>query len=189
MSAKLPMSAQAQIGIWIGNKFLAQGKICYYKGKASYIADMSPVKVIRFCNGYAIAKRITDTFAEHDFNPQIIYTRVDMGQFYTTTRSKFTSKGILRDFGGHDQWILPLASWKASKGKVEVEKDYPTMDIREWADMLTHTVEDFTIPDKTKWEALRKVFHPTDQLERVASVVEAATRNSVASTTDMGGAI
>lgn len=192
MSAKLPETAQAQVGIWIGNKFERQGKICLLNKKPVYIASMDEDKLIRFCNGYAISARILKIFKEYDFSPKIIYTREDMNAYYTTTRSIFTGMGILRDMGKpghrHSQWILPLQYWDVHEGKVVVPRDYPTMDIEEWAELLNHTVEDFTIPNDTKWEALRRVFHPEDQeLSRVAPATEVTTRNSVTSTAGMGG--
>jgi len=190
MSAKLPSTAQAQVGIWIGNHFERQGKICLLNKKPVYIASMDEDKVIRFCNGYAISKRILDVFKEHDFSPKIIYTRDDMNTYYTTTRSMFTTMGILRDMGRpghkHSQWILPLAYWNVEQGHVTVPRDYPTMDISEWADLLTHNVEDFSIPNGVKWEALRRKFHP-DEESVVAPAAETATRNSVVSAAGIGG--
>lgn len=123
----------AQITIWIpGQNYVAQGKVCEYNGKMAYMAAMSERKWFRNYNGYAISKRVIDSFAKVKFNPTIIYYRPDLNTTYTTTRSKFTSKGILVCYGGHSQYILPIHNWKATAGIPKTKTDYPTLPLPEW---------------------------------------------------------
>lgn len=169
----------AQIKIFIpGQNYVTQGKVCEFSDKPTYIATMSPAKWFRNYSGYAISKRILDTFAKLKFNPQIVYDRPDLNTYYTTTRSKFTSKGVLVGYGGHSQYILPIAHWKATEGKPEVPKDYPCLSLTDWEKKMKIAnlapfepdppiVEDVTIPDEVRLKMREDFFNKFPEMRRL----------------------
>ena len=120
----------AQLKIWIpGQNYVAQGKVCEFEGKMAYLAEMSERKWFRNYSGYAIAKRLLDAFSKVKFNPVILYYRPDLNTYYTTTRSKFTEKGILVHFGGHSQYVLPIHNWNAHSGQPKVPTNFPSLSL------------------------------------------------------------
>ena len=123
----------AQLKIWIpGQNYVAQGKVCEFEGKMAYLAEMSATKWFRNYSGYAIAKRLLDSFKKIKFNPVIVYYRLDLNTYYTTTRNTFVKKGILVGYGGHSQYVLPITNWKAHEGKPSVPKDFPSLSLTDW---------------------------------------------------------
>lgn len=162
------MIPSAQIKIWIpGQNYVAQGKVCEFEGKMAYLAEMSPTKWFRNYSGYAIAKRLLDSFSKVKFNPVIAYYRPDLNTYYTTTRSKFTAKGILVGYGGHSQYILPIQNWSAKEGQPDVPKNFPQMSLTDWEKAVIvgkcptlpkPIVEDVSIPDSVRLR-MREAFY------------------------------
>lgn len=157
----------AQLKIWIpGQNYVAQGKVCEFEGKMAYLAEMSEIKWFRKFSGYAIAKRLLDTFSKVKFNPVIVYYRPDLDTYYTTTRSKFIEKGILVNYGGHSQYILPIHNWNAKAGQPLVPTNFPSMSLTDWEKQAILSkapvapkpiVENVSIPDAVRLH-LREVF-------------------------------
>lgn len=167
----------AQLKIWIpGQNFVAQGKVCEFDGKMAYLAEMTATKWFRNYSGYAIAKRLLDSFQKVKFSPVIVYYRLDLNTYYTTTRSNFIKKGILVGYGGHSQYVLPITAWKAHEGKPSVPKDFPSLSLTDWEKKIQlgqssvatpEIVEDFTISDSVRLALREKFYSKFPDLRRV----------------------
>lgn len=155
------MIPSAQLKIWIpGQNYVAQGKVCEFEGKMAYMAEMSDKKWFRNYSGYAIAKRLLDSFQKVKFNPVIVYYRHDLNTHYTTTRNTFVKKGILVGYGGHSQYVLPINNWKAKLGIPKVPTDFPSLSLTDWQKKVEieksgtvpapSVVEYVTIPDAVR---------------------------------------
>ena len=126
---KLPK--QAVISIWIPKqKFVRQGKFCLINDKPCFVANMTAQKWFKNYAGYAISKRILDSFAKLKIKPQIIFKREDLNTYYLTNRTTFQKKGVLVFYGGHSQYVLPMKNWQVKKGKLENEpRKLPVMSL------------------------------------------------------------
>ncbi len=135
MNNRLP---EAVLSIWIpGQGSVPQGKWCYIQDKPCFVANMTLAKWFRNFGGYAISKRILDKLPR---GTKIIYKRLDLNQYYITNKTRFQSKGILVNYGGHSQWVLPLKNWIVKSGKLENEPtDKPVVDLESWGRLQQKT--------------------------------------------------
>ena len=125
------MPKPSVISIWVtGKNFIPQGKFCLINSKPCFVANMTENKVWKNYSGYAIAKRILDNLPR---GTQIIYKRLDQNCYYLANKTRFYKKGILVQFGGHSQFVLPIKNWTAKPGKLEGEPmDLPVMSLDKW---------------------------------------------------------
>lgn len=135
------MPKNAVLSIWYNKKPYRQGKFYGVGKKYYYIANIDDAKLFRKFNGYAIAKRLLDKFAELKIrNLTIIYRYVERNTIYITKPSIFKTKGILVAFGGHSQYVLPLKNWQVHQTDFKEDpKDLPVVDLEKWGKEVEYT--------------------------------------------------
>jgi len=134
------MTAQrppAVISIWIPNQGpIKQGKFTYLNDRPFYIANMTRAKEFgtrpesRWPKSYAISRRL---LVELPRGTTIVYQAPYLNSHYIASKTLFKSKGILVNFGGHSQLILPMSYWKPVQGLFdEGRKDLPVISLDRW---------------------------------------------------------
>lgn len=110
-----------------------QGKFFYHGGKPVYLADMDEDKLMYKFNAYGIAKQILDAFSKVKIKPSIIYRIKKDANLLLATPTVFLQKGLLRNFGGHEQYFLPVQYFKAVNGNISDEpKNLPILNLNDW---------------------------------------------------------
>lgn len=111
----------------------AQGKFYYLDGKPTFLANMTERKWWRNYAGYSIAKQLLDAFSKAKIKPQIIYRIIEKSQCWYATPTLFKTKGILANYGYHEQYVLPQKNWKVKQGNVSYEPmNLPEIVLHDW---------------------------------------------------------
>jgi hypothetical protein len=145
---------QAVISIYYKDKFgqlhyEPQGKFFYLDEKPVFLADMTDSKLWRKFNGYSIAKRLLEAFADLKIKPQIIYRLKTKGTLYYAKSSYFTTKGILVAYGDHQQYILPVKNFDAKQGSISGEPmNLPKMRLEDWKKSEQREAPQFNVDEK-----------------------------------------
>ncbi len=123
---------QARLSIFISGKPVLQGKIYYLNEKPVFLVNIDDNKLFRNYNGYAIAAQIVETFKKAKLRPTILYKHITRNLVYQTTLGKFTSKGVLVNYGGHRQYVLPISNWTFFKDDLQEPYNLPSMSVDQW---------------------------------------------------------
>jgi hypothetical protein len=132
-----------------------QGKFYYENGKPIYLADMTPNKWWRNYGGYSIAKQILEAFSKLKLRPQIVYRVRERGTLYMAKITDFRKKGIMVAYGSHEQYVLPIKSWKGVQAALNDPKGLPVMNLADWmktTDIDASTASDLRKPQEYRYE-------------------------------------
>ena len=121
----------ARLSIFIKDKPVLQGKFYTLNEKPVFLVNIDDNKLFRNYNGYSIAQQIIEGFSKAKLRPLILYKHITRNIIYQTTPSTFTKKGVLVDYGGHKQFVLPIKNWKTFKGDLQEPYNLPQMTIDE----------------------------------------------------------
>lgn len=122
----------ARLSIFISGQPVLQGKIYYLNEKPVFLVNIDDNKLFRNYNGYAIAAQIVETFKKAKLRPIILYKHTTRNLIYQTILGKFTSKGVLVNYGGHRQYVLPINNWTFFKDDLNEPYNLPSMSVDNW---------------------------------------------------------
>ena len=123
---------QARLSIFISGTPVLQGKFYYLNEKSVFLVNIDDNKLFRNYNGYAIATQIVETFKKAKLRPIILYKHITRNLIYQTTLGKFTSKGVLVNYGGHRQYVLPISNWTFFKDDLNEPYNLPSISVDNW---------------------------------------------------------
>lgn len=123
---------QARLSIFISGHPVLQGKYYQLNEKPVFLVNIDDNKLFRNYNGYAIAAQIVETFKKAKLRPIILYKHTTRNLIYQTTLGKFTSKGVLVNYGGHRQYVLPINNWTFFKEDLNEPYNLPSMSVDQW---------------------------------------------------------
>ncbi len=132
MTKKSRNITNARLSIFISGKPVLQGKVYTLNEKPVFLVNIDDAKLFRNYNGYAIAAQIVETFKKAKLRPTILYKHTTRNLIYQTTLGKFTTKGVLVNYGSHRQWVLPLSNWTFFKDDLQEPYNLPSMSVDQW---------------------------------------------------------